>query len=118
MGIPTLESLKANVLMMVFQGTGLLLEKMMPMALAVFNEALPFLTQNKTKGAFITARVRDILFDGLVVNCSYPETMFPIGPVCAGLKSKAPVTFRRTSDSPNFYFSMLSHVSFSRCVHP
>lgn len=87
-----------------------MLQKIMEVVMPIFNEAIPHIFPSAPT-AFITARVREVLFDGVLVNCSHPFTDYPAGPVCQGMRSRAPVTFRR--DGKNYYFSLFNHVSDS-----
>ncbi|KAK3908954.1 Sensory neuron membrane protein 2 [Frankliniella fusca] len=95
-------------------GTGLMLQRIMEMALPLFNDALPYIFPNAST-AFITAKVREVLFEGVLVNCSYPFTHFPVGPVCSGMRTRAPVTFRK--DGKNYYFSMFNHLNGTDTAH-
>ncbi|XP_034231469.1 sensory neuron membrane protein 2-like [Thrips palmi] len=89
-------------------GTGLMLKKIMEVVMPIFNEAIPHIFPSAPT-AFITARVREVLFDGVLVNCSHPFTFYPAGPVCQGMRTRAPVTFRR--EGQNYYFSLFNHLN-------
>ena len=76
------------------------------MGLSIFNDAVPLLFRDKS--VFLTTTVRELLFAGVYINCSYPEDSFPAGAVCQGLRMRAPRTYRRAG--ADFYFSMFNHV--------
>lgn len=76
------------------------------MGLNIFNDAVPLLFE--AKNIFLTTTVRELLFSGVYINCSYPEDSFPAGTICQGLKLRAPRTYRR--EGTDFYFSMFNHV--------
>ncbi|XP_052129923.1 uncharacterized protein LOC113214314, partial [Frankliniella occidentalis] len=95
-------------------GTGLMMQQISEQLLTMFNDALPNIFPTASS-AFITAKVREVLFEGVLVNCSYPFTHFPVGPICAGMRSRAPVTFRK--DGKNFYFSMFNHLNGTDTKH-
>lgn len=80
---------------------------MSSLGLGIFNDAVPLLFT--AKNIFLTTTVRELLFGGVFVNCSFPPDSFPAGAVCQGLRQRAPATYRR--DGLNFFFSMFGHVS-------
>lgn len=45
---------------------------MLPTAMSMVTEAIPFLYPD-AKDIFMRTRVRDILFDGIIIHCDDPE---------------------------------------------
>ncbi|KAK3926937.1 Sensory neuron membrane protein 2, partial [Frankliniella fusca] len=89
-------------------GTALKLQQVSSMGLSIFNDAVPLLFQ-KSKNIFLKTTVRELLFDGVFINCSYPADSFPAGAVCSGLRARAPASYRRVGE--DFYFSMFGSLN-------
>lgn len=91
-----------------FQGTVLRVQKMFPFGLTYINDAIPYLfpTQNTI---FVTATVQEILFDGILINCTHKSG--PGRMVCDGMKGRIPKTIRQVPNSSNYVFSYFYHVS-------
>ncbi|KAE8739784.1 hypothetical protein FOCC_FOCC014709 [Frankliniella occidentalis] len=83
-------------------GTGLMMQQISEQLLTMFNDALPNIFPTASS-AFITAKVREVLFEGVLVNCSYPFTHFPVGPICAGMRSRAPLNGTDTKHRVRVY---------------
>lgn len=54
------------------QGTALQVELMMPTAISLINEAIPYMYPG-TKDVFLRVKVKDILFNGIPIYCRDPE---------------------------------------------
>lgn len=87
-------------------GTVLRVQKMFPYALTFINDAIPFLfpTQNTI---FVTATVQEILFDGILINCTHDKG--PGKMVCDGMTGRIPKTIRQVPNSQNYLFSYFHH---------
>ncbi|XP_014253859.1 sensory neuron membrane protein 2-like [Cimex lectularius] len=87
-------------------GAAILVERIFPFGLSLVNEAIPLLFPNSTD-MFIRATVREILFDGVMIQCNY--TSGSAMPICNGLKAKAPPTIIRDEVTKHYSFAMLRH---------
>lgn len=54
------------------QGTALTVQTMFPSALSTISEAVPFLFPG-IKDVFIKVKVKDLLFNGILLDCSAPD---------------------------------------------
>lgn len=78
------------------------------MLLKVVTKAIPFIF-NDPKTIFLTGRVKDILFDGVVLNCTSKE--FASTAVCGQMKGQVP-GLKPVPGQPNLLlFSLLGPVS-------
>ncbi|XP_049795759.1 sensory neuron membrane protein 1-like [Schistocerca nitens] len=84
-------------------GLLLTLERDKPGMLALVNKAIPPLFR-KPESIFVTAPVRNFLFDGIVINCTVTD--FSAKALCTGLKKEAK-ELKREGD--NFFFSFFGH---------
>nr|QJX59420.1 sensory neuron membrane protein [Dioryctria abietella] len=88
-------------------------------ALLTVNDMMPSLIPTLNKGfeelysgltdAFMTVKVRDLLFDGIYLNCVGNQSS--LGLICAQIKADMPPTMRLAEDGNGFYFSMFSHLN-------
>lgn len=83
-----------------------MVESSMPFALSYLDEVWEALFPG-IKNVFITGSVKDILFDGVILNCTSKE--MTVSMVCNNLEKKAPETIRR--EGKNYKFSFFHHVS-------
>lgn len=79
---------------------------MFPDALNFLNKAVPFIFPG-IKDAFFTAKVRELLFDGTLLDCSSAETEF----ICQSIGGAAPATIRQHDNGRDYLFSFFHHVS-------
>lgn len=78
---------------------------MLPTAMSMVNEAVPYLYPG-AKDIFMTAKVRDILFDGILIHCTDPAVDF----ICGAMKGTLPKTIQVAPNGKDFIFSMFRHV--------
>ncbi|GBP51883.1 Sensory neuron membrane protein 2 [Eumeta japonica] len=79
---------------------------MMPSMVGLVNGALGAFFSNLTD-PFWRIRVRDLLFDGIFLNCESEDSTLSL--VCGKIKSDSPPTMRPAEDQKGFYFSMFGH---------
>ncbi|GLV35653.1 Sensory neuron membrane protein 1 [Carabus blaptoides fortunei] len=87
-------------------GTALTVQGMFPSALATISDAVPHLFPG-IKNIFMTVKVKDLLFNGLLLDCSNPSIDF----VCSAMKGTAPETVRLHENNRDFLFSMFHHLN-------
>ncbi|XP_017778532.1 PREDICTED: sensory neuron membrane protein 2-like [Nicrophorus vespilloides] len=87
-------------------GTALQVEILFPSALPAISEAIPYLFPG-TKDIFLTAKVKDILFDGIRLYCQDDEVEF----VCGAMKGTLPKTIKVAENGKDFLFSMFGHLN-------
>lgn len=85
-----------------------LVAKESPALLSIINQAIAPLFRNP-QSIFLTARVRDILFDGLEIDCTSSE--FTSKAVCAQLKTQIP-GIQKLPDKNVFLFSLFGSVRY------
>ncbi|XP_053600592.1 sensory neuron membrane protein 2 [Plodia interpunctella] len=81
---------------------------MMPSLIPTLNKGFEELFSGLTD-AFMTVKVRDLLFDGIFLNCVGNQTA--LGLICAQIKSDLPPTMRVAEEEHGIYFSMFSHLN-------
>jgi len=81
-------------------------EKVKPGALGMINKALPNLF-NKPRTPFITAKVRDLLFDGIPINCSSKD--FATSAICSEIRANPKGL--KVVDNDTFLFSFFGMVT-------
>lgn len=59
------------------------------------------------KDIFLRTKVKDFLFDGILIDCSSDEAQI----ICGPLEGTAPESFRKHENNRDFLFSMFHHVS-------
>lgn len=75
-----------------------------PHYLSMLNEALPYLFPNTS--IYLKAKVRDILFDGVLINCT--SRNFAAMAVCSQLKTK--ISGIKLDGKVNLRYGILSEV--------
>ncbi|XP_060800583.1 sensory neuron membrane protein 2 [Amyelois transitella] len=83
---------------------------MMPSFIPSINKGFEEFYSN-LQDAFMTVKVRDLLFDGIYLNCVGNQSS--LGLICAQIKSDLPPTMRVAEDGNGFYFSMFSHLNLT-----
>lgn len=83
-----------------------MVKSLVPTALPIVAKAIPFLFPG-TKDIFSRVKVRDLLFDGILIDCSSSEAEF----ICQSIESTAPETIRKHENNRDFLFSFFHHVS-------
>ncbi|CAH1124067.1 unnamed protein product [Ceutorhynchus assimilis] len=75
-----------------------------PVFLSIVNQSLAYIFNNP-KSIFLTGKVKDILFDGIELNCTSKE--FPPTAICSQMKTQVPgIKFKKGNDNV-FLFSLL-----------
>ncbi|CAG9562912.1 unnamed protein product [Danaus chrysippus] len=91
-----------------YMATILTVNDMMPSALGLVNSALGSFFPNLTD-PFLRVRVRDLLFDGIYLNCVGDNAALSL--VCGKIKLDKPPAMRPSEDGNGFYFSMFGHLN-------
>lgn len=79
----------------------------MPDALTMVENAAPYLFPG-LKNIFLKTKVKDLLFDGVLIDCSAEEADF----ICGSIGSQAPVIMRQHENKRDYLFSFFHHVCF------
>lgn len=87
------------------QGLVYMVEKRKPGSLRVADKAIPAL-YNDPRSAFLTTTVRDLLFDGNVINCT--STAFAPSAICSAIRSQSASLHQVSEDI--FKFSLFGVV--------
>lgn len=75
----------------------------------IVNKAISLLYPD-LQSIYLTAKVKDILFDGITINCKLTD--FPAKAVCSQLKSRTPGL--KISEDGVYLFSILGPVSLKK----
>ncbi|XP_032512160.2 sensory neuron membrane protein 2-like [Danaus plexippus] len=91
-----------------YMATVLTVNDLMPSALGLVNVALGSFFPNLTD-PFLRVKVRDLLFDGIYLNCVGDNSALSL--VCGKIKLDKPPAMRPSEDGNGFYFSMFGHMN-------
>lgn len=83
-----------------------MVEKKRPGSLSIVEKAIPAL-YNSSETVFLTTTVRDLLFDGNVINCTVVD--FASAAICTALRAKSSSLHKVSEDI--FKFSLFGIVS-------
>ncbi|XP_072941914.1 sensory neuron membrane protein 2-like [Epargyreus clarus] len=88
----------------------LAVQRIMPSLVSVINDALQKFIPDLVD-PFMRVKVKNLLFDGVFLNCSEEATDDGLGLICGKVKLDKRPTMRPAEDAPGFYFSMFSHLN-------
>jgi hypothetical protein len=90
----------------------LAVEEMSPSALETVNDALPQIF-NKYNGLFVSSKVKDLLFEGIIICENGGEGDFAAQMICDQFKAKAKIAKGMTIVDKSINYSYLRFVSVS-----
>ncbi|KPI91086.1 Sensory neuron membrane protein 1 [Papilio xuthus] len=96
-----------TVINLTYMGVILTVNGMMPAILGSVNKALEIFFGNNLTDPFMRVKVKDLLFDGIFLNCEADNSALSL--VCGTLRAKRPTTMRLADDGKGYYFSMFGH---------
>ncbi|RZF44930.1 hypothetical protein LSTR_LSTR013120 [Laodelphax striatellus] len=100
------ESDKVTMMNPTLMGIVLTAYKLIPMALPIVNDAIPFMFPDRIpETVFSTFTVKELLFSGVPINCTNVASDL----VCKNLNLHRPKTVTKLPDSPDSIFSFFNH---------
>ncbi|XP_059059969.1 sensory neuron membrane protein 2-like [Achroia grisella] len=107
---PLTEDEVVTVINFSYMAALLTINDMMPTLIPTMNMGFEEMySQFGLKDPFLTVKARDLLFDGVFLNCKGNQSS--LGLICSQISSTSPPTMRPTEDGNGFYFSMFSHLN-------
>lgn len=76
-----------------------------------FDFAVPSMFES-ANSIFLNTSVRNLLFEGDIIKCSHEDPNLEVLLVCSALKNLLPIKVLKMTDSGDFSFALLRHVSF------